>query len=196
MSQTGDFLLSLICSKKLEQNRTEFMVSTVDSVSPVSAQNTSLTLSEFQREVIAFFVHAAQALDLPKSVGEIYGLLFSSKEPLSLDEIVALLEISKGSASQGLRFLENLMAVERVRLEEERRDRFVAELRLRRLVTGFLRERAEPHLATATERLERLADAATPVDAEFAQDRVKRLRSWHKRANLLLPLIRRVLAAP
>ena len=165
----------------------------VDLAPPVTA-TVSDSLSHFQREVVEFFVHTAQALGLPKSVGEIYGLLFSADRPLALDEIVVLLGISKGSASQGLRFLQNLMAVEKVAVEGLRRDHFVAELRLRRLATGFLRERAEPHLSSGTARLDRLEAAAQADDAAFAAERVQRLRSWHKRASLLIPVMRRVLA--
>jgi hypothetical protein len=48
---------------------------------------------------------------VPKSVGQIYGLLYASPEPLSFSDIVERLEISKGSASQGLQFLRSLGAI-------------------------------------------------------------------------------------
>jgi hypothetical protein len=48
---------------------------------------------------------------VPRSVGQIYGLLYSSREPLSFSDIVKRLGISKGSASQGLQLLRSLGAV-------------------------------------------------------------------------------------
>lgn len=153
-------------------------------------------LSAFQMEAIEFFVHAAQALSLPKSVGEIYGLLFACEEPLALDHIVERLGISKGSVSQGLRFLQTIMAVERIAVPGDRRDHFVAELRLRRLVNGFLRERAEPHLASGVERLRRLEASLADGGPEetFVRDRVRRLQSWHAQASRLIPVVRRLVA--
>jgi hypothetical protein len=52
-----------------------------------------------------------QVFGVPKSVGQIYGLLYASPEPLSFSDIVERLEISKGSASQGLQLLRSLGAI-------------------------------------------------------------------------------------
>jgi hypothetical protein len=52
-----------------------------------------------------------QIFGVPKSVGQIYGLLYASPEPLSFSDIVVRLGISKGSASQGLRLLRSLGAI-------------------------------------------------------------------------------------
>ena len=97
-------------------------------------------LAPFQQECINFFVHAAQALSVPRSVGEIYGLLYSSGEPLTMDDVVERLSISKGSASQGLRTLRDIGAVRTTYVAGDRRDFFVAETELRKLAFGFLRE--------------------------------------------------------
>ena len=83
------------------------------SDNPVSAENPGLEVEESPRlsplevEVIDLFVNAVKIVGIPKSVGEIYGLLFVAPEPLPLDALVEQLQISKGSASQGLRFLRN-----------------------------------------------------------------------------------------
>jgi DNA-binding transcriptional ArsR family regulator len=60
---------------------------------------------------VAFFSEVVQVFGVSKSVGQIYGLLYSSREPLSFSDIVERLEISKGSASQGLQLLRSLGAV-------------------------------------------------------------------------------------
>jgi len=61
----------------------------------------SQPLAPVELEVIQIFVQIAQVLGLPKSVGEIYGLLFCAMEPLNFDEIMRRLTISKGSTGQG-----------------------------------------------------------------------------------------------
>jgi HTH-type transcriptional regulator, glycine betaine synthesis regulator len=150
-------------------------------------------LSPFEHEIIEIFVRAAQLLSLPKSIGEIYGLLYASETPLTLDQIVDALRISKGSASQGLRFLSNLAAVRKVYVPGDRRDHYEAEVRLRRLGDGILRERVEPHLESGAERLQRL-DRLTGDLSPHLRERYEKLCHWHRRANRLLPLARRFLS--
>lgn len=149
------------------------------------------SLTAFEHEIIEIFVRAAQLLSLPKSIGEIYGLLYASERPLTLDQIVTALRISKGSASQGLRFLSNLAAVKKVYVPGDRRDHYEAEVRLRRLGDGLLRERVEPHLQSGQERLARLDALSTDVSPHL-RERYEKLRTWHRRAGRILPLARRL----
>ena len=66
---------------------------------------------DFQTECATFFSEVVQVFGVPKSVGQIYGLLYASPEPLSFSDIVERLDISKGSASQGLQLLRSLGAI-------------------------------------------------------------------------------------
>ena len=113
-------------------------------------------LDDWEDAVIDLFLNAANSFGLPKSYGQIYGLLFCRDHPLAMDEVMELLQISKGSASQGLRSLRQLGAISSVFEPGERRERFVAEIRLRKLVGGFLREQADPHLDKGVSRLEQI----------------------------------------
>lgn len=149
-------------------------------------------LSDIERELIAFFVNAAQAIGLPKSVGEIYGLFFASAQPLALDEVVERLEISKGSASQGIRFLRGINALNTAYLAGDRRDHYTAEISLRRIADGFIKERIIPQLKDGTDRLKQIE-----LDSENAHlaDRISSIRSWSKKANLLFPVVSKFLGA-
>lgn len=66
---------------------------------------------EFAEECVELFAEVVQLLGVPRSVGQIYGLLYASPEPLSFSDIVEQLDISKGSVSQGLQFLRSLGAI-------------------------------------------------------------------------------------
>ena len=70
----------------------------------------SLDENFLEIESIDFFVRLMGLLGLPRSVGEIYGLLYFSPHPLPMDQIVSRLGISIGSASQGLKTLRSLKA--------------------------------------------------------------------------------------
>jgi DNA-binding transcriptional regulator GbsR (MarR family) len=153
-------------------------------------------LSAFQRECITLFVRAAQLLSIPRSIGEIYGLLFSSAEPLSMEEVIEQLGISKGSASQGLRWLREVGAARTIYRAGDRRDRFVAETELRKLALGFLRESVEPHLHRGVEYLDHIHAAAGEQPAgearDFAKDRAAKLKRWHKFGTQILPAFLRI----
>ncbi|TAG26183.1 MAG: hypothetical protein EAZ36_07665, partial [Verrucomicrobia bacterium] len=71
-------------------------------------------LTPFEAEIVAVFADLVTLLGLPKSMGEIYGLIFASPEPLAFAVIEQKLRLSKGSVSQGLRSLRELGAIQAV----------------------------------------------------------------------------------
>jgi HTH-type transcriptional regulator, glycine betaine synthesis regulator len=156
----------------------------------------SADLSALEVEVIGLFVNAVKVLGMPKSVGEIYGLLYISPEPLPLDALVDRLNISKGSASQGLKVLRAFGAVKQVYVGGDRRDHYAAETELKKLAAGFIREEIKPRLDSGAQRLERLralSGADESGDGEHFRGRVAKLAQWHTRSQELLPLLTTVL---
>ena len=108
-------------------------------------------------ESIDFFVRLMSMLGMPRSVGEIYGLLYFSPVPLPMDQIVSRLGISLGSASQGLKTLRSLKAVRTNYVQGDRpRDHYLAETEFRRLFTNFIKEEIMPHMESAKDRIERM----------------------------------------
>ena len=133
-------------------------------------------LDEWEEAVIDLFLNAANSFGLPKSYGQIYGLLFCRDQALALDDVMELLKISKGSASQGLRALRQLGAVSSVFEPGDRKERFVAEIRLRKLVGGFLREQADPHIEKGSARLQQIESLVTNLQNEDSRKRGIRRR--------------------
>ena len=161
-----------------------------------SLSSTTKFLVEWESAIIDLFLNAAQSFGLPKSLGQIYGLLFCRDESLSMDDIMELLSISKGSASQGLRALKQLGAVNSVFARDDRKERFVAEIRLRKLVSGFLREQGEPHLEKGLARLENLRDLLDDEEdfesTKRGQRRENILSGWHRQMSRLLPWVKMI----
>ena len=143
------------------------------------------------------FTEVVQVFGVPKSVGQIYGLLFSSPEPLSFSDIVERLEISKGSASQGLQFLRSLSAIHiaensplSIGTEASRREYYEPELSLRKLVSGILQERVSPLAMIGKRRLDRMRELADRSDGnDFYLDRAKQLNTWRRRLEAVLPVL-------
>src|SRR6266404_3238356 len=114
-------------------------------------------LSRLETEIIDFFVELSRLLGQPRSFAEIYGLLFVSSRPLAMDDVIERLRLSKGSASQGLKFLRNIGAVKMVYMPGDRRVHYEAVAELRNLAIRFLRDQVAPHLDSAQARLQRIA---------------------------------------
>ena len=146
-----------------------------------------------------FFVDGVRVLGLPPSVGQIYGLLFISRSPLSLDDFVQLLQISKGSASQGLRMLKGLGAVREADGLNgvERRIYYEPAVELKRLVGGFIREQIRPHLDSGKSKITRLYRSAeqieNPSEREFATERIERIDHWMRSSSRVLPIVQKLL---
>jgi len=154
--------------------------------------------SVLEREFVSIFSDLADLFGNPRSHGAIYGLLFSSERPLSMEEIVTRLEISKGSASQGLRQLEDLGAILRARENGERIHTYVARIELKPLIAGFLHKRLTPRLNSSAARLKELEKLLPALPADMrptARLRLKRVTKWNKRARTFLPLAQKLLQA-
>ncbi len=175
----------------------EKLASSPQTTSDVTGQR---LLGSGEREVIVIFVELAQTLGLPKSLGEIYGLLYAVPRPLSFQSFVELLGLSKGSVSQGLRILRTVGAVKPVVVAGDRREFFEPETELRKLVAGFIRENVQPQLDRWGARSKGLkADASFASSAGDAEGskvlaaRLEKLYKWQKRAAVVLPTLGKLL---
>lgn len=115
-------------------------------------------LTALEAEVIHLFVELGRLLGQPRSYAEIYGLLFISARPLAMDHLIERLRLSKGSASQGLKFLRNAGAIRPVYVAGDRRVHYEAVAELRNLATRFLRDQVLPRLDAGLDRMDRIAE--------------------------------------
>ena len=128
-------------------------------------------------------------LGLPKSVGLIYGAVFVSARPIEAGEICKKLKISRGSVSQGLKFLRELGAI---RVEGEngnRAEHFIAEDHLRQAVETFVTKKIGPafeELGQEVVRLEKDPNNNLPIELK---EKLETIRRWHSHGQLLLPLV-------
>lgn len=161
-----------------------------------SAKTPAARLSEFEAEMIDLFVTTARVLGQPRSVAEIYGLLFVSPEPLTLDDFIERLKISKGSGSQGLKYLRSLGAIRTVYVPQSRRTHYEAVAELRKLAGQFLKTQIQPTLEDGERRLARIQKTAAKLPVEqqaYMEQRVTMLQSWGKNTRRLLPVITKIL---
>lgn len=129
-------------------------------------------------------------------LGKMYGALLLSPAPLSLDELMARLDISKASVSMNMRMLENMGLAREVWVRGDRRKYYEAESDLWRALTNVLggREMRDVNqaieiLEANTERLRGSMERMSSPDqtlAHFYIDRIDQMKDFFNFAKLLL----------
>ncbi|HEY0258062.1 MAG TPA: hypothetical protein VGC39_11510 [Candidatus Methylacidiphilales bacterium] len=156
----------------------------------------SSSLDQAEIEAIDLFVQFSRIFGQPRSYAEIYGLLFASPKPMTMDMLIERLHLSKGSASQGLKYLEDLGAVRTVYLANERRTHYEAVAELRNLAGRFISKQILIHFQDGNTRLDRLAAQAQKLSGERRRHvlaRVKLLRSWERAGKRAVPFLLKIL---
>jgi DNA-binding transcriptional regulator GbsR (MarR family) len=153
-------------------------------------------LTKLEAEVICMFVQFARALGQPRSYAEIYGCIFISPHPLTMDDVIARLGISRGSASMGLKFLRDLGAIKIVYVPGNRSIHYEAIAQLRLLVTRFLQKQVLPHFDSSRERLDAISGMIKelpPTERAHVSTRINTLRTWAARTERMMPFLMKVL---
>lgn len=128
---------------------------------------------------------------LNRVCGQIYALLFLSKEPLSLDDIVEELKVSKGNVSINIRILEDYKLVKKVWVKGSRKDYYQA---LDELPTKVIKEFFDKIKRNIQDSLDMIQDSCDFVkqvkktkDTETAHilERLERVQSFFQAANFL-----------
>ena len=164
----------------------------MSSLSETHEDDTGLLNSSLELESINFFVRMMSILGFPRSVGEIYGLLYFTPNPLTMEQIAKRLGISIGSASQGLKSLRSLKAVRTNYIPGDRRDHYLAESEFRRLFSTFIKDEILPHLESAKNRIAVMEQEMTKVEPEqleFLKIRIEKLKKLTNTSTRLLPIL-------
>jgi HTH-type transcriptional regulator, glycine betaine synthesis regulator len=168
------------------------------SVSHHPAAGDARTLSPTRCDMVEAGGRFWQMLGLPRSTGQIYGLLYLSSHPLSLDDIVNDLGISKASASTGTRQLVAWGVIKQVWIPGERRDFFEVVPDLNQLLRIIYQEQVKRRLEGARIRLDNFKQG---LDEAYQQDRlpaeehrliterVKQLERIQKKIQMIVPLV-------
>lgn len=127
-----------------------------------------------------------QSLGVGRVLGQIYAFLYFSREPRSLGDMQEALHISKGSASMGVRQLENWSAVRKVWVKGDRKDYYEANDWFGRILKSLMVDAVGAKLHALGRTLDQaeteLAEVKGNGELGFVRDRVSRLRQFQKKA--------------
>jgi DNA-binding transcriptional regulator GbsR (MarR family) len=137
----------------------------------------------------------ATSLGLSRGVGQLYGLLFVSKEPFSLDEMAEKLKISKGNVSVNIRELERWGAAKKIWTKGSRKDFYEAESDITKVVIDklvFGLKRRMDMIAASIEKIEKeLSVHEQNKETSFFKERLNVIKEIPQTAEGLLNIIQR-----
>lgn len=157
-------------------------------------------LESVRRDFIEGMSRVAAFWGLPKAMGATYGALYLSPEPMSLDDLVEQVGVTKGAVSTNVRHLARLgMVHQHVRLGE-RRDYYSAEGDFWKIVKGVLREREKAEfdraIATVSHCLDAVGAAKPAADAVplalHYQERLAHMQGFFHSLDSLVATIMRL----
>jgi len=158
----------------------------------------SLNLAAARREFVDLWGQMANHWGINRTMSQIHALLMISHEPLTAEQIMEELQISRGNVSMNLRDLINWGIVRRTSSPGDRRDFFTTEADVWSMFQVILRERKKRELDPLLTRLDEcLASAGaapeTPEDREAHEIYTKRLtelrtffNTFHRLASTVL----------
>ncbi len=123
-----------------------------------------------------------------KTMAQIHALLMVSKEPVSMEDIMQELQISRGNASMNLRGLMDWGIVYKANKTGERREFFVAEKDLDELATKIAKERSKREIKPALKVLKEVSsiEGGDSEEAKHFVEQTKKLHEFVERADEMI----------
>ena len=115
-----------------------------------------MKLTEARQQFISSWGAFGTHWGINRSMAQIHALLMVSADPLTQDDMMEQLNISRGNTNMNIRELINWGLVERVIVAGERREYFAAEIDMWKVVRMIVKERKKRELEPMLKLLERL----------------------------------------
>lgn len=145
----------------------------------------STTVQELREGLMEAMGRITSFWGFSKIMGQLYGLLYLSPRPLTLDEMAESLAISKGNVSINIRALERWSMVKGVWVKGDRKDYYEAETDFWKIVKGVLREREKKEFDLALDAVRKLLQksvaaqkAAKNEETAFVSERLTKLEDF------------------
>jgi len=133
------------------------------------------------------FIEAAgqlsASLGLSRVAGQLYGLLYLNDGSLSLDEMVKILNISKGNVSVNIRELEKWGAARKVWVKGSRKDYYEAELDVLKIVVSRLKDGLQRRVNDAVDLIDKTTGDINNGENGFTPKEKKTVKVYTERLN-------------
>lgn len=117
-----------------------------------------MKLQEARQQFISNWGAFGTHWGINRTMAQIHALLMISPDPLTQDDIMEQLDISRGNTNMNIRELINWGLVDRVILHGERKEYFTAEKDIWKVVRQIVKERKKRELEPMLQLLDKLED--------------------------------------
>lgn len=148
-----------------------------------------MDLSEAERLLIAALGLQSAFWGMGRTMGELYAVLYTAREPLALQEIATRLGVTKGNVSIAIRRLEDLGMVDRQHHPGDRRVYFVATTNFWDIARHFLERRYQPAFSASFRLLDQSLQQAQEDKDPFVAERIQALKSFYDVLDRLTALL-------
>lgn len=130
-------------------------------------------------------------------MAQLYAVLYLSARPMSLDDMVERLKISKGSASINIRALERYGVVKRAWIKGSRKDYYEAESDIGKVVTDRIKSMAQGRLSEISDMIASSSEALDSITPQGAheeeavrifRERVEKVKALYEKAQSLFEM--------
>jgi DNA-binding transcriptional regulator GbsR (MarR family) len=151
-----------------------------------------MKLTEAKQQFISSWGAFGTHWGINRTMAQIHALLMVSPNPLTQDDVMEQLNISRGNVNMNIRDLITWGLVDRVLLQGERKEYFTAEKDIWKVATQIIRERKKRELDPMMKLLAQLENIdGDKKDKEIKQfvDTVSGIRKFGKQADQLLDVM-------
>ena len=149
-------------------------------------------LSQLKQDFIEGLSQISRFWGFPKGMGAIFGVLYISPTPLSLDEVVQQTGLTKGAISTEVRTLARMGLVRRSSKLADRKDYYEAETDFYKSIRSILKERQNSEFDSAVRSVQETlkvleAGSVSGGEAEvrFVYERIKALQDFFNAIDTL-----------
>ncbi len=141
--------------------------------------------------------HMCSKFGLNNIMAQIYTILYFANKPLSLDDMVERLKISKGSASVNIRALERYGVARKVWVKGSRKDYYESDGNISKIIMDRVEAMAKSRLSEVEDMISlsyaalNTIDLSSPEEREAAKvfrQKLDEIKSIHKKAQSLFNL--------
>jgi len=128
-----------------------------------------MKLSEAKQQFISTWGAMGTHWGINRTMAQVHALLMISPDPLTQDDVMAQLNISRGNVNMNVRDLIDWGLVDRVIISGERKEYFTAEKDIWKVATQIIKERKKREL----DPMMKLMDQLSKVDGDKKDKEVK-----------------------
>ena len=139
------------------------------------------SLTHAQNRFISYMASVCHDFGLNPFVAQLYGVLYMSDKPLSLDELTERLGVSKGNVSINIRELEKWSAVRKVWVKGSRKDYYEAELNIKKIISNKLKSSVGKRMNEVSSMLEDVRTSISEGRKEMSEEEKKMAKIYEER---------------